>query len=103
MTKILDRLPRRRGRGFTYEQMLSCDMRCRVTPALEVAVNGVARRFRSEGIQRKSEVMMLALEEMILQMTQEDPALAAEVRRSLKAEGLPTDYAWLAAEDGSDE
>lgn len=96
MTKILERLPRRRGRGFTYEQMLSCDMRCRVTPALEVAVNGVARRFREQGVQRKSEVMMLALEEMIFQMTQEDPALATEVRRALKAEGLSTDYAWLA-------
>lgn len=103
MTKSLfERLPRQRTKGRTPETMRTEDMRCRVTPALGVAVRGVSRQYREQGVQYSADVMTLALEEMIFQMTSQDPALAKEVTRALRAEGLPTDYDWLAASKAND-
>lgn len=102
MTKsILERLPQRRTRGFTPEDMRTEDMRCRVTPARRVAVDAVARKCRDQGVTHKSDVMNLALENLVYQLTTSDPELADEIRRALKAEALPTDHAWLAG--GGDE
>ena len=102
MTKsILERLPQRRNRGYTPETMRTEDMRCRVTPARRVAVDAVARKCRDQGVYHKSDVMNLALGNLVFQMTSCDPELAEEIRRALKAEALPTDHAWLAG--GHDE
>jgi hypothetical protein len=97
MTKpIIELLPQRRSRGFTPESMRTEDMRCRVTPARRVAVDAVARKYREQGVNHKSDVMNLALENLVFQMTTSDPELAEEIRRALKAEALPVDHTWLA-------
>lgn len=102
MTKsILERLPQRRNRGVTPDNMRTEDMRCRVTPARRVAVDAVARKCRDHGVSHKSDVMNLALENLVYQLTSCDPELAEEIRRALKAEALPTEHSWLAG--GEDE
>lgn len=100
MTKsILERLPQRRHRGCTPEDMRTEDMRCRVTPARRVAVDAVARKCRDQGVTHKSDVMNLALENLVYQLTTSDPELAEDIRRALKAEALPTTHTWLAGGD----
>lgn len=100
MTKsILERLPQRRNRGYSPESMRTEDMRCRVTPSSRVAVDAVSRKLREKGISHKSDVMNLALENLVYQLTSTDPSLADDIRRALKAEALPVEHTWLAGGD----